>query len=116
MTHISSDMRQCIDECSTCHQVCLSVIPHCLEKGGMHASPDHIRVLADCAQICATSADFMLRGSSQHHETCRVCAEVCDACAQGCDRMADDDEMRRCADTCRRCAESCRRMAGAMTQ
>jgi len=113
MTHVSSDMRQCIDECTTCHQICLSSIYHCLEKGGSHARPDHVRMLQDCAQICATSADFMLRGSPHHHEMCQACADVCDACAQDCDTMSDDEEMRTCADTCRRCAESCRQMAGA---
>ena len=115
MSHVSPDMRRCIDDCTTCHQVCLATIHHCLQKGGEHARPDHLRLMADCVQICGTSADFMLRGSHFHHATCGACAEVCDACATDCDRMADDPEMRRCADVCRRCAESCRQMAGAAT-
>jgi hypothetical protein len=70
--------------------------------------------MLDCAEICETSANFMIRGSELHHLTCGACAEVCDRCAEDCERMGDDETMRRCAETCRRCAESCHRMAGAM--
>ena len=107
-------MQECIDNCLRCHAVCTETITHCLEMGGRHAAPEHIRLLQYCAQICATSADFMLRGSDLHGRTCGVCAEVCARCAEDCARMAAGDEMmQRCADECRRCAESCRRMSQA---
>jgi len=107
------DMQQCIQECLQCHRVCTETLTHCLQKGGRHASPDHIRTLLDCAEMCQTSAHFMLRNSNLHPLTCGVCAETCEACATSCDAIADDDMMRRCADVCRRCAESCRQMSGA---
>lgn len=109
---ISDQMRNCIANCSACHQICEETVNHCLEMGGAHAAPDHIRLLLDCAQVCATSADFMLRGSTFHGQVCGVCAVVCERCAEDCDRLAgDDDLMRRCAETCRACADSCRQMA-----
>jgi hypothetical protein len=109
---ISSEMQQCIDECTRCHNVCLSLVSHCLERGGKHADRAHITLLLDCAEICQTSANFMLRGSERHHSICRVCAEVCRACAEDCERMAEGDEfMQQCAEECRRCQESCERMA-----
>lgn len=107
---VSADMQACIEACTACHQTCLHNIHHCLEKGGKHAEPSHITLLLDCAQICATSADFMTRHSAQHTTTCRACAEVCRACAEDCEKM-DDAMMRECAKACRRCAESCDRMA-----
>jgi hypothetical protein len=68
--------------------------------------------LMDCADICRTSADFMLRGSPQHALTCGTCAEVCAACAESCERIGQQDGMmKKCAEVCRRCAESCRHMA-----
>jgi hypothetical protein len=80
--------------------------------GGRHAEAAHVRLLLDCAQICQTSADFMLRGSSYHARTCETCAEVCLACAENCERIGpDDDMMKKCAEVCRRCAASCRQMA-----
>ena len=111
---MSQQMRECIQECSGCHQVCLQTIQHCLAMGGKHAEQAHIRLLADCAQICAVSADFMVRGSTLHGRTCGVCAEACRRCAEDCDRVGGgEQQMKLCADTCRRCAASCRAMAGA---
>jgi hypothetical protein len=108
----SAEMRKCIENCSNCHNICLETVQHCLIMGGKHAEASHIRLLLDCAQICATSADFMLRGSEFHARTCGVCAEVCERCAEDCERLAGDDElMLRCAGMCRQCAESCRAMA-----
>lgn len=112
MPQISAEMRDCIQECQSCHAVCLETVSHCLQKRGEHAEAEHIRLLLDCVEICQTSANFMLRGSDLHVRTCGVCAEVCDRCAEECERMADDEMMRRCAEACRQCAASCRQMAG----
>lgn len=113
MNHTDTMMQECIDNCSQCHAICVETATHCLEKGGKHADPRHIRMLMDCAQICATSADFMLRGSDLHSLTCGVCAEACSRCADECERMGEDDMMRRCAEACRRCVDSCRQMSKA---
>lgn len=112
MHHQSEDMKQCIDICERCHDVCVQAVQHCLEKGGRHAEASHVRLLLDCVDICHTSADFMLRGSDLHALTCGVCAEVCTRCAESCERMGDDPRMKECAEICRRCAASCARMAG----
>lgn len=105
-----TDMQACIDACTGCHQVCLETMQACLDMGGDHAAAEHIRMLSDCAQICATSADFMSRGSELHGITCGACAEICRACAESCDQL-EGDEMKRCAEACRKCADSCARMA-----
>lgn len=107
--HISPEMRQCIDACHACHVTCLSeATGHCLEMGGEHAAPKHIRIMLDCAQICATAADFMARGSQAHALVCGVCAQICRACAESCRKI---DGMEECAATCERCAEMCEAMA-----
>jgi len=106
-----SRMQSCIDVCTECHQACVRAARACLEMGGRHAAADHVRTMLDCAQICSTSADFMLRGSDLHTSTCRACAEICRACADSCDEIGGE-EMSQCAEVCRRCAESCERMAG----
>ena len=104
-------MQSRLDACSACHQTCLTTAQLSLEKGGTHADPAHLTLLLDCAQICATGADFMLRHSNQHQTTCRACADVCRACAASCETMGDDEMMKRCAEECRRCAERCDTMA-----
>jgi len=104
------DLQQCIQECLNCHSICLATVPYCLQKGGDHAEAAHIRLLLDCAEICQTSANFMLRGSDLHARTCGVCAEICERCAEACEQLGEDPPMQNCAAACRRCAESCRRM------
>lgn len=108
----SPEMQQCIDECLRCSATCTRTVQHCLELGGEHAEPGHITTLIDCADICQSSANFMLRGSQFHARICVACAEVCRTCEQECRRMGDDEMMRQCAEECLRCADSCDRMAG----
>lgn len=114
MTHpISREMQACLDNCTECHQVCLETIQHCLEKGGAHADPEHIKLLSDCVAICQTSANFLTRQSGRHGSICAVCAQICDACAEDCEKFGEDEMMKQCAEVCRRCAQSCRQMASA---
>lgn len=114
LNQVNQEMQQCIENCLDCHSICLNTVTYCLQKGGHHADPAHIRLLQDCAEICQTSANFMLRGSELHARTCGVCAQVCEQCATECDRIGDDAQMKSCADMCRRCAESCRLMSTSM--
>lgn len=117
MKHNSPEMQQCLTNCLDCHRICLATVPHCLQMGGQHAAATHIGLLLDCAEICQTSANFMLRMSDFHTRVCAVCAEICDRCAQDCQQLANGDAlMQQCAETCRRCAESCRQMAAQATQ
>ena len=112
--HVDARMQECIDRCRSCEELCIETVTHCLETGGTHAAPDHINLLLACAEICSTSARFMLLGSRHHMRTCELCAEVCEACAEECESFAGDETMQRCAEACRRCAESCRHMAQAV--
>jgi hypothetical protein len=111
MQQHASRMQECIEECTSCHRICLETLTHCLSKGGRHADAHHIRLLTDCAEICQTSANFMLRNSELHVHTCGACAEICERCARSCEEMSDDDLMARCAEACRSCAAICREMS-----
>ncbi len=111
MDMTSPQMQKAIDVCQNCHHVCLATLQHCLQMGGEHVAPDHIRLMLDCVEICETSANFMIRASDFHAETCGVCADVCERCAGDCARFTDDHMMQACAEACIRCAASCREMA-----
>lgn len=96
----------CIDHCNRCHHECLeTAMNYCLERGGEHAQPPHLRLMLACAEICQTAANVMLIGHGVHEHVCRACAKVCDQCADDCERIGDMDS---CVEVCRRCAESCR--------
>lgn len=110
MHHLSTDMKACIEACLRCYSMCLgTAMNHCLETGGEHTEPNHFRLMLACAEICRTSAHFMLINTKLHKRTCSECATICETCAADCEAIGGMDE---CADECRRCAESCRRMAG----
>ena len=113
MEEVSAQMQRCIKNCSDCHDICRDTVTHCLERGGDHARPAHIWLLMDCAEICQTSAHFMMHNSEFHHATCAACAEVCERCAEDCASFSEDRMMQACSDMCRRCADSCRQMAHA---
>lgn len=109
MHSMNPQMQQCIQACLNCHQVCLhEAMNHCLEVGGKHLEPDHFKLMLNCAEICQTSANFMLSDSKYHNLICGVCAQICEACAQSCEQVGD---MEACVESCRRCAESCRQMS-----
>jgi hypothetical protein len=84
-----------------------------MKRGGALASPAMLAMLADCAELCQTTANSMLRGSPLHQVLCQACAEACARCADECSHHQADQQMVRCAQTCRTCAEGCRTM-GAM--
>jgi hypothetical protein len=109
MHPMDAAMRRCIDACLSCHRSCLATASqHCLDVGGRHVEPRHMRLMLACAEICRTSAWFMELGTEFHKRTCMVCAEVCAECAKSCDEVGD---MEDCADACRHCADTCSAMA-----
>ena len=64
MPHMDAAMQECIRNCQECHATCLHMATnHCLEMGGKHVEPEHLRLMLACAEICQTSANFMLMGS-----------------------------------------------------
>ena len=112
MAHPSPELQPCIERCQACHATCLQMAAtHCLQAGGKHVEPAHFRLMLDCAQICQTSADFMLRQSELHAQLCALCAVVCERCAQSCEAVGG---MEACVQACRACAESCRAMGQAV--
>jgi hypothetical protein len=109
MNQLSDETRAAIAACLECHQLCHAMLmTHCIETGGAHVRPQHVRLMTDCAAMCRLTADAMARKSQFHRQLCALCAEVCEACADSCDAL---DGMAACAKTCRLCAQACRHMA-----
>lgn len=110
-TPLSAGMKECLQNCTECHNICVQTTVYCIEMGGKHAHSAHLESLLDCATVCRTSADFLLRSSGLHPQVCGVCAQACQTCAESCAQFPDDAQMRACAEECRRCAETCRDMS-----
>jgi hypothetical protein len=112
MTHLQeqNSSSDCLEHCRSCAESCLSILGHCLEKGGVHTDKKHIVLLQICADLCNVSARAMLLGSDHSSDICQTCAIICDACADSCQKLGEDEDMKSCAEICRSCAESCRAM------
>jgi hypothetical protein len=101
----------CVESCWQSHVMCLQTERYCIESGGMHITPAHLALLADCAEMCGKTADTLIRRSPQHAAVCIACAQLCDACAGDCEAFKGDARMLACARTCHGCAGHCREMA-----
>ena len=99
---ILGQMRDCINDCLNCHNVCMDRAMGTLAAG----KPEHVKVLLDCAEICLATAHSMMRSSQLHGYFCNACQAVCTHCAGICDTMGDRD----CANACRTCATSCQQI------
>lgn len=104
-------LQSCIESCWRSHVMCIETERYCLEKGGIHVMPAHLLLLADCAEMCQTTANSLLRRSPEHAAVCAACARLCDACADACEAMKDDERMVLCVRTCRACASHCREIS-----
>ena len=109
MNQLSQQTRDAIQALQHCHAICHSMaMTHCLEMGGEHARPQHLRLMLDCAGICAFTADALGRKSQFHTRFAALCAEVCETCEKDCEALQD---MEDCVRACRDCAHRCREIA-----
>src|SRR5262245_59096909 len=75
-----------------CEAICGQTVQYCLEMGGEHAPPAHIKLLLDCADICAATKNILLRGS--HQQVLEACATLCELCAASCEKFVGDPQMK----------------------
>jgi hypothetical protein len=106
----TNELKECIRDSLECYGSCTETLSRCLSMRGKHAEPENINLLLDCAAISSINADFILRQSTYHPQTCGLTADICDECADNCERF-EENFMHECAKVCRRCAESCRELA-----
>jgi hypothetical protein len=104
-------MEACIENCTRCHRICLEVAAEHFRGLGPKLEESLVRLLLDCAEICQTSANFMIRGSELHGHICAACAVVCERCAEECWKLRSDPHLAVCAEACDTCAKSCSEMA-----
>jgi hypothetical protein len=109
MNQLSNQAHEALKALGICHQTCHTMaMVHCLELGGEHARPQHLRLMLDCAGICAITADFIGRKSQFHTQISALCVEICETCAEECQKLGQMDD---CVIACRTCADRCREIA-----
>jgi hypothetical protein len=109
MNQLSKQAKDAINTLQRCHAICLTMATvHCPETGGEHARPQHIRLMLDCAAICAFTSDAVARKSQFHNRFAALCADVCKTCADDCENIGG---MAESVAICRSCVEACTQLA-----
>lgn len=107
--HAHTRMDVCIQNCLDCYKVCEQVLSNAL-TGNAKNYTQVLVLIKSCAEICHTSAKFMMMNSEFHADTCAICAKVCTECADTCESL-QDDRLAECIEVCRTCAETCNEMS-----
>ena len=108
LAQFSEEMQQCLNNCLACYRLCTATAAHVMHGQSARSEAAHLVSLLDCAQICSTHADFMLRRSPHTMLLASECEMICTACATQCEAHHDQDGiMLACAEACRKCAASC---------
>lgn len=103
-------VRQLLANLELCQDSCVDGMMHSLEEGGDFAEVEHVRWLADCAEICQIAKNFFLRDSEYAGDLLSLCADICEECAESCEKFFEDERMKHCAEVCKNCAKACREM------
>lgn len=111
---VSPALQSCIDKCLQCYRICTQMASlHCLQIGGEHSQPGHIRTMLECAEACRVNAHFMLLNGAFARALGSLCADACRACAESCSML---EGMSDCIDICERTAACCETVVGDPTR
>lgn len=98
-------IQECVTSCLSCYAACVSATKD--YRSDKEDDATLFSVLSDCALVCQTTANFLLRGSDAMGWMCAVNARICDRCARECGRQ----QLFECATACRECAALCHKLA-----
>lgn len=112
---VLSELANCVEACYDCASTCTACADACLGEQHVQDLVRCIRLNLDCADICETTGNMLVRMTEPDIAVLRAQLEACiqatRACADECDRHASMHEhCRVCAESCRRCADMCQRM------
>ncbi|MCA1247974.1 four-helix bundle copper-binding protein [Massilia sp. MS-15] len=99
-----ANIQACIQACQEALRACQVCAAADIRENQNHCALINL----DCADICAATANAMLRDSPHHGDFCALCAHLCRACAAECGKHAAMH--RHCAEcqaACERCAAEC---------
>ena len=103
------EIEECIARCMRCYRTCLEILASSLEARGNPPRPAHLALLLECAEMCRSNAEMMIRHASACERECG-CMEICRPCALSCEEIADEAS-RRCVEASCTAARSCPSLA-----
>ena len=107
-----AELARCVEACVICATTCTSCADACLSEEMVKELAHCIRINLDCAAICATTGQILLRQTEPEwrllYRQVQACQAACRACAATCDQHAQmHDHCRVCAAVCRDCEQAC---------
>jgi len=106
------ELAHCIGSCVICATTCTACADACLAEEMEHDLTECIRTNLDCADVCRTTGQALVRQTQPdftllYHQA-DACRFACNACAKICEQHADMHEhCRICAEACRQCEAAC---------
>ncbi|MDA4101008.1 hypothetical protein MMON44395_05335 [Mycolicibacterium monacense DSM 44395] len=113
-----AELAACIELLTECSHACNACADACLSEESVADLTKCIRTDLDCADVCDATRGVLARHTGNDDTLTMAmlaaCVTACRSCADECSRHADHHEhCRVCADVCRRCEVSCRGLADA---
>ena len=97
--HVIQMLNKCITACETC--LTLS-----FQEGMPISLKDAVNLQRDCIDMCAITARFISRNSSNMRRILKECIEVCRKCAEECHKQSQE-YYQQCGDICQECYQTC---------
>ena len=79
---------------------CNAAFAYCMQDSD-DVDLDLVSCIVDCAELCGTTAAFIVRGSEHADDLRKVCAGVAKCVEEACEQFPDDEAFAACADACR---------------
>ena len=103
---------RCIEACSECAAVCTSCADADLGESDLPEMVRCIGLCLDCADVCDATRRIITRLTTSDagvvRATVQACVAACRASRAECERHAEHHEhCRICAEVCRRCEQAC---------
>jgi hypothetical protein len=103
---------RCIEACIDCSATCTSCADADLGESDLPDMVRCIRSCLDCADICEVTGRIVTRQTESEvavvRATLEACVISCAACREECERHAEHHEhCRICAEVCARCEQAC---------
>jgi hypothetical protein len=103
---------RCAEECLDCAASCTACADASLSERDSQELTRVIRLCLDCADVCEATSRIAIRQTAPDIRLIRAvvegCAADCLSCAEESDRHANHHEhCRICAEVCRRCKDAC---------
>lgn len=104
----TAPLAACIVSASACERLLRGFVRAAERAGpGTKGERELLRLMLDCAEVCAATASFARAGSVFLPQLAQSCLHLCDDCAAACERTDASATMAACAEACRDCARCC---------